>query len=347
MNTEKDQQIEIEKDSVSSSRKEDHIDLAFKSETSVMIKDSRFNYEPLFKTIDEVDLTPSIDVCGKTINYPIWISSMTGGTQKASIINQNLARLCGEFKLSMGLGSCRQLLYDDKRLEDFKVRTLMPDSPLLVNLGVAQIEELIVNKQIDKIETLIHKLKADGLIIHVNPLQEWLQPEGDKFRQTIISTIEAIIEKANYPIIVKEVGQGFGPKSLKHLSQLPLEALDLAGFGGTNFSKLELLRANELSNACNESVYLQGHTCQEMITWLNSYIAENNGELSCRYIILSGGIKNYMDGYYLKEKLNYPSIYAQASGFLAYATNYEELKQYLALQIEGLKMANAYFTVKE
>jgi len=333
-----------EPDQYASARKQDHIALAFTSATDKRSVDTRFNYEPILHgQAEKLDLSHTL--AGKTLTYPICVSSMTGGTEKARIINHNLARLCGEQGLAMGLGSCRQLLYEDKRLADFDVKSLMQDQPLFANLGIAQVEELVSSNQTDVIQTLIEKLSADGLIIHVNPLQEWMQPEGDVISQAPIETIKKLLNVATYPIIGKAVGQGFGKESLKALLQLPLEALDLAGYGGTNFSKLELLRSDQLRYDALQAVFNLGHTCEEMIHHVNA-VLDQNLSVTCKNIIASGGIKDFLDGYYLMEKCKHPTLYAQASCFLKYALDYEELKKYCQLQIEGLEMAHKLLRVR-
>jgi len=338
--------ISHESDAKASSRKEDHIDLAFKSAVDSSGADPRFYYEPILSGHPEDTLDLSVKVAGKEMRYPIWVSSMTGGTEKANAINHNLAKICGEFGLGMGLGSCRQLLYDDKRLHEFDIRSKMPYQPLMTNLGIAQVEELIRLEDLNRVTDLISKLNADGLIIHVNPLQEWLQPEGDRFKASPISIIKKILERADYPIIVKEVGQGFGKQSLIELLQLPLECLDLAGFGGTNFSKLELMRTDELRYTCFEKVFNIGHTCKEMLAWINDYYSENPDKVKVKQIIFSGGIKNFLDGYYLMASSKMPAFYAQASGFLKHALDYQELLRYTQYQIEGLKMAKTFLKIK-
>src|SRR5690606_23692016 len=108
-----------------------------------------------------------------------------------------------------------------------------------------------------------------GLIVHVNPLQAWLQPEGDFINKAPLETITELLTHFQYPVIVKEVGQGFGPASLKALLELPLAAIDLAANGGTNFSKLELLRADNLHKETYGSLMNIGHTAEEMLGWLN------------------------------------------------------------------------------
>ena len=334
-----------ESDGQASSRKQDHIELAFSSSTLASLADDRFYYEPMLSGHPSTALDLSTDLCGRQMQYPLWVSSMTGGTEKARIINHNLAKVCGNFGLGMGLGSCRQLLNEDKRLEEFDIRGHMPDSPLLINLGIAQVETLLSKSETARISDLIGKLSADGLIIHVNPLQEWLQPEGDHISQAPLTTISRLMEVADYPIVVKEVGQGFGKKSLEALLDLPLAAVDLAGFGGTNFSKLELKRTDKQSYDALHAVSRLGHSCQEMIDWVNVLSAERAP--ACKKIIISGGIKNFLDGYHLMQKCKLPSIYAQASGFLQYATDYDALTAYCRLQIEGLRMAHAFLRLKE
>lgn len=327
-------------------RKQDHIDLAFQSQVNGLSADPRFYYEPLLAAHPK-DKYPATNLLGKVFRYPIWISSMTGGNKMAGQINENLARVCKDFGLGLGLGSCRQLLTDHTYLRDFDVRKYIGDQPLFTNLGIAQIEIMLMNNQVDKIDKLIDLLDADGLIVHINPLQEWSQPEGDILRQKPIDTIEKLLEKINHPIIVKEVGQGFGINSLSRLLQLPLAAIDFGAFGGTNFSKLELFR-NPAKREIHEVMAYVGHTATEMVQMTNELILSLGDKLKCREIIVSGGVQNYLDGYYLTKKLSVPSIYGQASAFLRHAMgDYENLFQFVEAQTEGLKIANAYLNIKE
>lgn len=340
------QVLNPEADGQASSRKEDHIDMAFRSACDKANVDQRFHYEPMLSGHTRQDLDLSVTIAGKKMSYPLWISSMTGGTEKAKTINHNLAKLCGAYGLGMGLGSCRQLLYEDKRMNEFDIRELMPDSPLMINLGIAQVEELLAKGETSIIRNLVSRLDADGLIIHINPLQEWMQPEGDRIQLAPIDTVKALLSEADYPIIVKEVGQGFGMESLKALLSLPIAALDLAGYGGTNFSKLELLRSDELRHASFKGVLDLGHTCEEMISNINALYRSEPQLIKCKQLIISGGVKGFLDGYYLMQKSTLPAIYAQASGFLRHALDYEQLKKYLELELEGLKMSHALLKVK-
>ena len=260
-------------DPTAASRKRDHIELAFKSQITDL--DHRFYYEPLFAAHPVKGSLQSFEFLNKTFKVPLWVSSMTGGTELARTINQNLARACKDFGFGMGLGSCRQLLYSDEYVQDFDVRKLIgEEQALFANLGVAQLEVLIDNRDLFLIDKMLDKLQADGLIIHVNPMQEWLQPEGDRFKRAPIETIETVLNHSKFPIIVKEVGQGFGYHSLKTLLQMPLAAVDFAAAGGTSFSKLELLRgSSERQERFNDLAFI-GHTATEMVNFTNQIVEE-------------------------------------------------------------------------
>ncbi len=336
-------------DPTAAERKEDHIELAFRSQVDQLALDERFDYEPLLAPHPTPDSLPELVFAGKSLRVPLWVSSMTGGTEKALVINHNLARACGEFGMGMGLGSCRSLLYDTGRFKDFNVRPLMGDAaPLYGNLGVAQVQTLLDDGEENRISELITALRLDGLIIHVNPFQEWLQPEGDRFTVSPLETIRTTMAALpDVRFIVKEVGQGFGPGSLKELLKLPLAAVDLAANGGTNFSKLELFRSDEMLRRAYAPLTQVGHSAPEMVDMANRIRAERPGEIHCQQLIISGGVRNFLDGYYLTERSTIPAIYGQASAFLRYAReDYETLRRYVDTQIRGLELAHAYLRLR-
>ncbi len=327
-------------------RKKDHIVLAFQSKVDADQIDTRFSYEPLLAPHPQQHSFAPFSFLQKQWKLPLWVSSMTGGTALAGTINKNLAIACAEFGMGMGLGSCRQLLHDDTYLSDFQVRKWIGDQPLYANLGIAQLESLQKNHQLSEVQELIHSLEADGLIIHVNPMQEWLQPEGDRFTDPPLLTIQRVLDVATYPVIVKEVGQGMGPESLRALMQLPLAAIDFASSGGTNFAMLEILRSSADKKIMQPLAHV-GHTAADMVNMYNELLTELGDKAICRQVIISGGIRNFLDGYYLMNSLRVPSVYGQASALLQYAQHsYEELSAFIQSQMEGLAIAKAYLKIR-
>jgi isopentenyl-diphosphate delta-isomerase len=327
-------------------RKSDHIELAFQSQTALPQMDTRFHYEPMLGSHPTCGLAP-FSFLGKSLRVPMWVSSMTGGTKLAGTINRNLALACNEFGMGMGLGSCRMLMEEETFFEDFNMRGIIGDGlPLWANLGIAQVEELVQRNQVGKSASLVERLQADGLIIHVNPMQEWFQPEGDILSTPPLETIQRFLEQFSKPVIVKEVGQGMGPASLRVLLQLPLQAIEFAAFGGTNFTRLELLRDETSGQAIFEPLSTIGEDAASMVNHVNDIVAREKPV--CNEVIISGGIKNFLDGYYLVRKSVLPAVYGMGSSFLKHAMeDYDQLRDFVHAQVKGLEMAYAYLTIRE
>ena len=193
---------------------------------------------------------------------------------------------------------------------------------------------------------MIKKLSADGLIVHVNPMQEWLQPEGDIYQNAPVDIVKKVLDTFSFPIIVKEVGQGFGPKSMAALLQLPLAAIDFAANGGTNFSKLEMLRSSPYYYEMYRDLANVGHSSYEMVDMLNAILDDQGQRVQCKDVIISGGVKNYLDGYYLTQKSKANAVFGMASAFLKHAMDLEQLRTFTQMQIEGYKIASKMLTVK-
>jgi isopentenyl-diphosphate delta-isomerase len=329
-------------------KKKDHIELALKSQTDLIIHDDRFDYEPLFSA-HPGDILKPFDFVGKKMRAPIWISSMTGGSEYSLTINRNLAKACNEFGLGMGLGSCRVLLEDADSYDHFNLRSIIgDDSPFYANLGICQIEKYLLKKETDRIVELVNSLQADGLIIHVNPLQEWLQPEGERITMAPIDTIKAFLSVTNLRLVIKEVGQGFGPESIKELLKLPVEAIELAAYGGTNFTKVELQRSSATRHELLEPLALVGNDVSQIINEINKNLRDPSIEVKCKYIIVSGGLKSFLDGYFFIRKCGLKAVYGQASAFLRYAKDdYNQLKEFIQMQIEGFKLSSAYLKIRD
>jgi len=321
------------------SRKKDHIVLAEQAQLFERKFQGEYLYEPLLESNDLCEI-PSQTFLGKKIQLPLWVSSMTGGTRNARHINKNLALVCQEFGMGMGLGSCRSLLDSNYRFDDFDVREYLGDDlPLMANLGIAQVEELLAKKAIDKVINLIESLRANGLFIHVNPLQELLQPEGDIYKRPPLETIEDLCESVDFPVMIKEVGQGMGPKSLESILKTKVAGIEFGAHGGTNFSMLELLRDQGLSMDHMKEWASVGHSAEEMIVFLNQM---DHRILKGKEIIISGGMSP-LKGYFLKQKLQYPALIGMAYTFLKSAQGqYKNLQTSVKLMKKSLQMAHQF-----
>lgn len=328
-------------------RKKDHINLAFDSQIDAHRLDERFYYEPLFSGHPAERPSFNLKLAGKLLESPFWVSSMTGGTDKAGMINRNLAKACAKYNMGMGLGSCRILLDHPEYMPDFDLRPILGDDvPFFANIGIAQLEEVLLTNQLNRWLELIDRLNADGLIIHINPWQEWMQPEGDKIQNPPLETIMRLLDVFPYPVIVKEVGQGMGKASLNALLQLPLEAIDFAANGGTNFTLVELLRSDPAKQEAYDGLTRIGHSADEMVKLTNKLKLEN--DYPDKTLIISGGVKDFLDGYYLHETSMFPSLIGQASALLKRALiSYEILDQYLDYQHKGWALCQNYLSIKK
>jgi isopentenyl-diphosphate delta-isomerase len=321
------------------SRKKDHIVLA--EQAQVFEKDlmKDFLYEPLLAS-NQLKELPEQTFLGKKLKLPLWVSSMTGGTRHARQINKNLAMACQEFGMGMGLGSCRSILDSTSRFNDFDVRQYLGDDlPLMANLGIAQVEQVLDKKASDKILKLVESLNADGLFVHINPLQELLQPEGDIYYKPPIETIIELCETIDVPVIVKEVGQGMGPKSLQVLLKSKVAGIEFGALGGTNFSLIELLRDDVLAMDYLKDWASIGHTAEEMIGFINQLEPKL---VEGKEIIISGGM-NPLKGYFLKNQLNYPAFIGMAYPFLKSAQGqYKNLQSSVQFMKKSLQMAQQF-----
>lgn len=323
-----------------SDRKKDHIELALQSQRQSIDYDPRFTYEPLLGHHQQkISLARSF--LGKQVQYPIWISSMTGGTEKAKMINYRLAKLANHFGLGMGLGSLRPLLESPLFFADFDIRSTLGDSlPLYGNLGVAQVEQLLRSKQTDRLSKIVEKLRLDGLFIHINPLQEFLQPEGDRFNRSPLETICEALKVFHFPLMIKEVGSGMGPKSMAELWNLPIAGLEFGAWGGTNFALLELLRQSPQKKQIYGNFANIGHDAMEMVKTANHFQKPLP-------VIISGGVKDFLDGYYLLQQSKHPAVYGMASRLLSMIDDEVKLYEYMQSEIEGLIFAHQFLRIRE
>ncbi|WP_341739773.1 type 2 isopentenyl-diphosphate Delta-isomerase [Microcoleus sp. CAWBG640] len=188
----------------------------------------------------EIDLTSTF--LGKKLAAPLLISSMTGGTELAQTINYRLADVAQKYKIAMGVGSQRIAVENPQLADTFAVRRRAPDILLFANIGAVQLN---YNYGLAQCQKIVDLLEADALILHLNPLQECVQTEGDTNFKGLLDKIAKLCEKLPVPVIAKEVGNGISGKMAKKLLAAGVSAIDIAGAGGTSWAKIEGERARD------------------------------------------------------------------------------------------------------
>ncbi|HEY9632912.1 MAG TPA: type 2 isopentenyl-diphosphate Delta-isomerase [Coleofasciculaceae cyanobacterium] len=186
----------------------------------------------------EIDITTTF--LGKSLGAPLLISSMTGGTAQAKTINFRLAEVAQHYKLAMGVGSQRVAVENPQVADTFAVRSHAPDILLFANLGAVQLN---YSYGLDECLRVIDLLQADALILHLNPLQECIQSNGDTNFRGLIDKISILCSKLSVPVVVKEVGNGISAGMAQRLFDAGVAAIDVAGAGGTSWAKVESERA--------------------------------------------------------------------------------------------------------
>jgi isopentenyl-diphosphate Delta-isomerase len=183
---------------------------------------------------------------GKELQAPLLISSMTGGTTEAQEINRNLAQAAQTAGVAMGLGSQRAALEDPSLAKTFRVRQHAPDILLFANLGAIQLN---YGYGVSDCLRAVEMVKADALILHLNPLQEAVQSEGDRNWSGLVVRIGTVCRRLPVPVIVKEVGWGLSRQAVRQLTEAGVAALDVAGAGGTSWSEVEYHRSPSQTDA--------------------------------------------------------------------------------------------------
>lgn len=190
---------------------------------------------------DQVDISTTF--LGKHLATPLLISSMTGGTERARLINQRLAVAAQKFGLAMGVGSQRVAVEKPELASTFDIRRYAPDTLLLANLGAVQLN---YDYGLDHCQRVIDWLEADALILHLNPLQECVQTRGDTDFRGLMAKIETLCAQLPVPVIAKEVGNGISGSLAQKLIGIGISAIDTAGAGGTSWARVESERAQDV-----------------------------------------------------------------------------------------------------
>ncbi|MFN3909761.1 MAG: type 2 isopentenyl-diphosphate Delta-isomerase [Candidatus Anstonellaceae archaeon] len=228
-----------------SKRKDEHIKIASSQKSQYKSSAGFDEIEFLHCSLPECDLEKlncTVEFLGKKISAPIMIGSMTGGTTMAKKINKRLALAAEKEMVPLALGSYRPLLENQHVFDSYNVRKLCPSVPLIANIGAVQLKEY----EFKKIEEVVNKTEADALAIHLNPLQECIQPEGQKNFEGVYEKIIQLADFFNLPIIVKETGGGINADIAKKFENTKIRYVDVSGKGGTSWSKVEYYRGGKI-----------------------------------------------------------------------------------------------------
>lgn len=271
-------------------RKEKHLhivlnnDVEFK-EVATGLEDYYFIHQAL-PEIDLASVDLSTRLFGKTLSAPLVVSSMVGGIAAARRINRNLARAAQAMNLAMGIGSQRCFIDSPETAATYQVRPVAPDILLLANLGAVQLN---YGYGVAECRRAVAMLEADALILHLNPLQEALQLEGNTNFAGLLSKIEAVCRQLAVPVIVKEVGWGISEDVTRKLAAAGVIGIDVAGAGGTSWSEVERHRTNnELTNNIATTFASWGIPTAESI----GMVRRAAPQLA---LIASGGIRTGLD----------------------------------------------------
>ena len=227
-------------------RKNEHVEIVAKDASMDRRKfyfdEIRLTHRALPET-NMADVDPSVEFLGKKLSFLFLISSMTGGAgPKLEMINRNLAAAAEAEGVAMGVGSQRIMFSDPSAAASFDLRSVASTVPLFANVGAVQLNYGVT---IDQVRSAMDLLKADALILHLNPLQEAVQPEGDTDFSNLWKKIADIVQTLGKPVIVKEVGAGISRGDAERLIEAGVKVIDVAGAGGTSWSRIESARCDD------------------------------------------------------------------------------------------------------
>jgi len=277
---------------------------------------------------DQIDL--SIEFLNRSFSAPLIIDSMTGGTDEAFVINKRLGLIAERYGLGMGLGSQRAGLKSDKLVESYSIaRKVAPNAFLIANIGGAQLSDGLSNSDILKI---IKMIDANALAIHLNPLQELIQPEGEPRFKGILKKISNLVNEVEIPIIVKEVGSGISADVAIKLEKSGINSINVAGAGGTSWAGIEKIRANQ------HNEYLKSQLGELFWDWgiptaLSILLVSNSVKIP---VIASGGLRNGLE--IAKCLILGANVCAMAFPFLKRASkSEEELEKFTQLILSEIR----------
>ncbi len=268
------------------SRKSDHLRINLEEEVRSGLSNGLERFRFLHQALPELDLEQvdlRLELFQRPLKAPLLISSMTGGTPEAQRINHNLARAAEQCGVAMGVGSQRAALEQPELAATFQVRHLAPHILLFANLGAVQLN---YGYGVDECRRAVEMIEADGLILHLNPLQEALQAEGETRFGGLLRRIERVCHALPVPVIAKEVGWGISGRVARWLAEAGVAAIDVAGAGGTSWSQVEMHRAPDERRARLAALFVDwGIPTAEALIQVRQAVPEMT-------LFASGGLRN-------------------------------------------------------
>ena len=270
-------------------RKDDHIKINLEKNVASSLSVGFDQYTFVHNALPELDLNKinlESTFLGRILNAPLLISSMTGGTDAGNLINIRLAEAAQHTGIAMGVGSQRSEVQNPITAEKFNIRQYAPGIPLYANLGAVQLN---YGFSMDECKQAIDGIQGDALILHLNPLQEALQPEGQTNFAGILKRIEVVCSEIDVPVIVKEVGWGISSAVARRLIDAGVSCIDVAGAGGTSWALVEKYRNSDKNRvAISEHFHDWGIPTSDCVKELHLDFPEIP-------LIASGGIKRGID----------------------------------------------------
>lgn len=234
-----------------SKRKGEHIRICLEKDVQYRKNNGFEGYEFEHCALPELklsDIDTSTHFLGKTFKYPFFVEALTGGAPGTETINKNLAAAAEQLGIGMGIGSQRAMLDKPELGYTYQVRKTAPGILLLGNIGATQ----LISLSAETVIAMVRDIEADGLVIHLNPVQEMCQPEGDTDWRNALHHIERICSQVPFPVVVKEIGCGISASIARELEAAGVASVDVAGAGGTSFSRVEYHRGARHAQALFE-----------------------------------------------------------------------------------------------
>ena len=260
--------------------------------------------------LDHARIDLGADFLGRRLKAPLLISSMTGGPARAEAINIHLAEAAQHLGIALAVGSQRAALEAGGQAGlDMALRRRAPDTPILANIGAAQLTR---GFGVDEARRVLDMIGADALIVHLNPLQEACQPEGDRDWWGVGAALEALVKAIDAPVVVKETGAGISAATARRLMNMGVAAIDVAGAGGSNWATVEGARAEGEADKAHAAAFADWGIPTARA------IAEVRAACPEAMIIGSGGIR---DGVEAAKAIRLGAdMVGQAAGVLTAAT---------------------------